>query len=216
MSVSQVSTGRTVSMATIVPRSVEAMPPQDLPLIRTMRERMRAGEPYAADTGLVELGDRAADLTDALDAVPARDRARRQELLERLLAAVGTDAEVRSPLRVAYGSGISVGARCRIGPGLVADEAATITIGDDVRIDAHVQLLTPVQPLEAERRRAGWEAARPVVLGDDVWLGAGVVVMPGVTIGAGTVVGAGSVVVSDLPAGVLAVGSPAKVIRQLG
>ena len=192
------------------------MPPQDLPLIRTMRERMRAGEPYAVDAGLVELGDRAADLTDALDAVPARDRARRQELLERLLAAVGEDAEVRSPLRVGYGSGITVGARWRVGPGLVALDSAPITIGDDVRLDAHVQLLTPVHPLEADRRRAGWEAARPVTLGDDVWLGPGVVVMPGVTIGAGTVVGAGSVVVSDLPAGVLAVGSPAQVIRQLG
>lgn len=69
--------------------------------------------------------------------------------------------------------------------------------------------------LDTERRRAGWEKADPVTIGDNVWLGGGVIVCPGVTIRADTVVGAGSVVTKDLPSGVLAVGSPARVIRTL-
>jgi maltose O-acetyltransferase len=79
-----------------------------------------------------------------------------------------------------------------------------------------VQLLTPTHPLEAEPRRAKWEAAEPITIGDNVWLGGGVIVCPGVTIGADTVVGAGAVVTDDLPAGVLAVGSPARLVRSLG
>ncbi|MGB3684261.1 MAG: DapH/DapD/GlmU-related protein [Ornithinimicrobium sp.] len=70
-------------------------------------------------------------------------------------------------------------------------------------------------PLEPDPRRQKWEAAQPITIGDNVWLGGGVIVCPGVSIGADTVVGAGSVVSRDLPPGVLAVGSPARVIREL-
>jgi maltose O-acetyltransferase len=78
-----------------------------------------------------------------------------------------------------------------------------------------VQLLTATHPLDPGPRRDKWEAAEPIVIGDNVWLGGGAIVCPGVTIGADTVVGAGSVVTRDLPAGVVAVGSPANVIREL-
>jgi maltose O-acetyltransferase len=94
-------------------------------------------------------------------------------------------------------------------------DVATVTIGDDVQIGPNVQLLTPTHPLDPGPRRDKWEAAQPIVIGDNVWLGGGVIVCPGVTIGADTVVGAGSVVVRDLPAGVVAVGSPARVVREL-
>jgi maltose O-acetyltransferase len=90
-----------------------------------------------------------------------------------------------------------------------------VTIGDDVQIGPGVQLLTATHPIEQGPRRDKWEAAQPIVIGDNVWLGGGVIVCPGVTIGADTVVGAGSVVVQDLPSGVVAVGSPAKVIRSI-
>ena len=78
-----------------------------------------------------------------------------------------------------------------------------------------MQLLTATHPLEPGARRDKWEAAEPITIGDNVWLGGGVIVCPGVTIGADTVVGAGSVVTGDLPPRVLAVGSPARVIREL-
>ena len=94
-------------------------------------------------------------------------------------------------------------------------DVAAITIGDDVQIGPNVQLLTATHPLEPQPRRDKWEAAEPITIGDNVWLGGGVIVCPGVTIGADTVVGAGSVVTRDLPAGVVAVGSPARVLREL-
>ena len=97
----------------------------------------------------------------------------------------------------------------------MALDVAPITIGDDVQIGPNVQLLTPTHPLEAGPRRDKWEAAAPIVIGDNVWLGGGVIVLPGVTIGADTVVGAGAVVTRDLPAACSRVGNPARVVRQL-
>ncbi|HRA51701.1 DapH/DapD/GlmU-related protein, partial [Actinotalea sp.] len=94
-------------------------------------------------------------------------------------------------------------------------DVAPITIGDDCQIGPNVQLLTPIHPTEPGPRRDKVEAAAAITLGDNVWLGGGVIVLPGVSIGDDTVVGAGSVVTKDLPAGVVAVGNPARVIRHL-
>ncbi len=94
-------------------------------------------------------------------------------------------------------------------------DCARITIGESCQIATGVQLVTPSHPVEPVARRAEWECAHPITLGDNVWLGAGAIVCPGVTIGDDTVVGAGSVVVKDLPAGVVAVGNPARVIRSV-
>ncbi len=183
---------------------------------RTMRERMLAGDPYIADDPeLEELSLAARDLMDAYNATSARQRPLRRALLERLLGGIGEDSEIRPPLMLDYGSHITVGARCFANFGLVALDVATITIGDDVQIGPNVQLLTPTHPVEPEPRRQKWESAEPIVIGDNVWLGGGVIVCPGVTIGANTVVGAGSVVVTDLPADVVAVGTPARVVKQL-
>ncbi|MGY1735724.1 sugar O-acetyltransferase [Geodermatophilus sp. SYSU D00684] len=183
---------------------------------RTMRERMLAGDPYIADDPeLAEANAAALDLMAAYNATSARQRPLRRELLGRLLGAVGEGTEIRPPLYVDYGSNLRVGARCFANFGLVALDVAAITIGDDVQIGPNVQLLTPTHPVEPGPRRDKWEAAEPIALGDNVWLGGGVVVLPGVTIGADTVVGAGSVVTRDLPAGVVAVGNPARVVREL-
>jgi maltose O-acetyltransferase len=184
---------------------------------RTMRERMLAGDPYIADDPELAEGSFAArDLMGAYNATSARQAPLRRALLEQLLGAVGEGTELRSPVYVDYGSNIRIGARCFANYGLVALDVAAITIGDDVQIGPNVQLLTPTHPLEAEPRRQKWEAAEPITIGDNVWLGGGVIVCPGVTIGADTVVGAGAVVTRDLPAGVLALGNPARVVRQLG
>jgi maltose O-acetyltransferase len=94
-------------------------------------------------------------------------------------------------------------------------DVARITIGDDVQIGPNVQLLTPTHPLEPGARRDKWEAAQPITIGDNVWLGGGVIVLPGVTIGADAVVGAGAVVTKDLAPGSVAVGNPARVIRTV-
>jgi maltose O-acetyltransferase len=183
---------------------------------RTMRERMLAGDLYIADDPVIaEESFAARDLMGAYNATSARQGPLRRRLLEQLLGAVGEDTELRSPVYVDYGSNLRIGARCFANYGLVALDVADITIGDDVQIGPNVQLLTPTHPLEAEPRRQKWEAAEPITIGDNVWLGGGVIVCPGVTIGSDTVVGAGAVVTRDLPAGVLALGNPARVVREL-
>lgn len=185
---------------------------------RSMRERMEAGDLYIADDPeLAEASGRARELMLAYNATGAGvdEDERRRDLLGRLFAAVGEGTELRPPLYVDYGSRIRVGARCFANVGLVALDVAEITIGDDVQIGPNVQLLTPTHPLDPGPRRDKWEAAEPITIGHNVWLGGGAIVLPGVTIGDDTVVGAGAVVTRDLPAGVVAVGSPARVVRRL-
>lgn len=183
---------------------------------KSMRERMLAGELYLADDPeLREQSLRAMELMEAYNSTPARDTARQLKVLTELLGSVGQDTEIRPPLRVDYGSNIIIGAGCFANFGLIALDVAAITLGDDVQIGPNVQLLTPTHPLDPGLRRAKWEAAQPITIGDNVWLGGGAIVLGGVAIGENTVVGAGAVVTRDLPADVVAVGNPARVIRTL-
>ncbi|HEY1119403.1 MAG TPA: sugar O-acetyltransferase [Acidimicrobiales bacterium] len=183
---------------------------------RSMYERMLAGDLYIADDpAITEAHQRAVDLTTAYNATTARQGEERRDLLDRLLGSVGARTEIRPPFQVDYGKQIHIGEGTFANYGLVALDVATITIGDDVQIGPNVQLLTPTHPLESGPRRDKWEAAMPITIGDNVWLGGGVIVLPGVTIGENTVVGAGAVVTRDLPANVLAVGNPARVVREI-
>lgn len=131
-----------------------------------------------------------------------------------MLGELGADSHVKPPLFVDYGRNIRIGARTFINYKLVALDVAAITIGDDCQIGPNVQLLTPTHPVDPQPRRDKLEAAQPITIGDNVWLGGGVIVCPGVRIGDNTVVGAGAVVTRDLPANVVAVGNPARVIRE--
>jgi maltose O-acetyltransferase len=183
---------------------------------RSQRERMLAGELYIADDPqLAADSQRALKLTREFNASDPADPKARLALLRELLGSVGEGTEVRSPLYCDYGYQTHVGARTFINFGVVLLDVATIRIGDDVQVGPNVQFLTPTHPVEAEPRRAKWEAAKPITIGDNVWLGGGVIICPGVSIGANTVVGAGAVVVRDLPANVIAVGNPARVVRSL-
>lgn len=179
------------------------------------KARMLRGELYVADDP--ELDADAARRSAVLDRfnAPGLSDAERMAILRELLAHIGEDTVVRAPLQMDYGYQTTIGARSFINVGAVILDVARVTIGDDVQIGPNVQLLTPTHPLEAAPRRAKLEAAEPIVIGDNAWLGGGVIVCPGVTVGPDTVVGAGAVVTRDLPAGVLAVGNPARVIREL-
>ncbi len=184
---------------------------------RTNRERMLAGDLYIADDPENErLARRAFALADACyrATVAGDDEAARQALTE-LLGSLGEGAYVKPPLAVDYGENVHIGARTFVNSNLTALDVARITIGEDCQIGPNVQLLTPTHPVDPQPRRDKLEAALPIVLGDNVWLGGGVIVCPGVTIGDNTVVGAGSVVVRDLPANVVAVGNPARVVREI-
>lgn len=177
---------------------------------------MLAGDQYfAEDAELARESDRAAVLTAQYNATAGDDHGARGRLLRELLGTVGDGTVIRPPFRCDYGYQTHVGARTFANWGLVALDVARITIGDDVQIGPNVQLLTATHPLEPGPRQAKWESARPITIGNNVWLGGGVIVCPGVTIGENTVVGAGAVVTRDLPPNVVAVGNPARVIRHL-
>ncbi len=183
---------------------------------RSQWERMDAGELYVADDPRIASEQRRAQvLQDRFNRTGPDDAPERRRILGELLGGLGEGAEIRPPLYVDYGYRIRVGRGVFANYGLVALDVAAIEIGDDTQIGPNVQLLTPTHPLDPELRRAKWEAAEPITIGANVWLGGGVIVLPGVTIGDDTVVGAGAVVSRDLPAGVVAVGNPARVVRSL-
>lgn len=179
---------------------------------------MLAGEPRRGGGHDPELGAlfvKARKLVAAYNQADALDGDNLRRILTELLGSVGEGVSIRQPLFVDFGAHITIGARTFVNSGLTALDVARITIGEDVMFGPNVQLLTPSHPLDAAARLEKWETGLPITIGDNVWLGGGVIVVPGVTIGANTVVGAGAVVTKDLPAGVLAVGAPARVIRQL-
>ncbi|MDA3645894.1 sugar O-acetyltransferase [Saccharopolyspora indica] len=180
------------------------------------KERMLRGEWYLDEPDLVEDRKRCWRVLDRFNATGADDDAERRKLLEELFAEFGPGACVLPRFTCSYGAQISIGANSFVNNDALLMDDAAITIGEDVRIGPRAQLLTALHPLEDhERRRAGWERPAPITIGDNAWLGGGVIVCPGVSIGANAVVGAGSVVVRDVPERVFAAGNPARVIRQL-
>ena len=183
---------------------------------RSQRERMLAGALYIADDPELAADSlRAKRLTAEFNANPAAEREERQRILRELLGSIGADTTIRPPFYCDYGYQIHIGTRTFANFGLVALDVGRITIGDDVQIGPNVQLLTPTHPVDPDVRRDRWEAAEPITIGDNVWLGGGVIVLPGITIGDNTVVGAGAVVTKDLPANVVAVGNPARIVRSI-
>ncbi|WP_156165000.1 sugar O-acetyltransferase [Demequina silvatica] len=184
---------------------------------RTNRQRMLDGDLYIADDPEnARLHERGVRLVDAYHRATVAGDPGARGLLSDLLGTLGEDAHINAPLFVDYGENLHVGARTFINYNLCALDVATITIGEDCQIGPNVQLLTPTHPIDPQPRRDKLEAAKPIVIGDNVWLGGGVIVCPGVSIGENSVIGAGSVVTKDIPANVVAVGNPARVIRTIG
>jgi maltose O-acetyltransferase len=183
---------------------------------RSTRERMLAGDRYRGYDAAMEADwKRATSLMHRINHADPTDREGLRQLFQDLLGSLGEDSEIRPPFHCDYGFQTFVGKRVFCNFGLVSLDVARVTIGDDVLLGPNVQLLTPTHPLEPGPRRDKWEAAKPIVIEDNAWLGGGVIVCPGVTIGQNTVVGAGAGVTRDLPPNVVAVGNPARVIRQL-
>jgi maltose O-acetyltransferase len=180
------------------------------------KERMLLGEPYlSTDPGLLAERRECRLRCEKFNATSFADADAGEAILRELLGAVGPETVVLAPFQCDYGYQITIGARTHINYGAVLLDAAEVTIGDDVQIGPGVQLITALHPLDAAARRTGEETAAPVRVQDDVWLAAGVLVLPGVTIGAATVVGAGSVVTRDLPPRHLCFGNPCRVIRPI-
>jgi maltose O-acetyltransferase len=181
-----------------------------------MRLRMEQGEPYRADDPeLTAARARAEGLVARYNATSHADDQLRERLLRELLGSVGDNVVVSPPFHCDYGRYISIGSGTFVNYDCVMLDVACIRIGEACQLGPKVQLLTPTHPLDPEERRLGWEAGKPIEIGDNVWLGGGVIVCPGVSIDDNTVVGAGAVVNRDLPAGVLAVGNPVRVVREV-
>jgi maltose O-acetyltransferase len=171
---------------------------------------MLAGELYlAADPELVAERTRCEELMRSYNASGDAD------VLRELLGALGKNASIRPPFFCDYGYNITLGADVFVNFNCVMLDVVPITIGDRVQIASAVQLLAADHPLDARERASGREFGRVITIEDDVWLGGGAIVCPGVTIGQGSVIGAGSVVTKDVPAGVVAVGNPCRVLREL-
>lgn len=180
----------------------------------TEREKMLAGLAYdPGDPDLVAGRARAVGLTMRINQEP--DREKRAALVNQLVHAADGQAAIMPGFFCDYGDNIHLGARAFVNANSVFLDCAEIRIGDDFQCGPGVQLLTPEHPLGAAERRSGVESARPITIGDDVWIGGGAIVLAGVSIGDRAVIGAGAVVTRDVPADVLMLGNPARPVRKL-
>jgi maltose O-acetyltransferase len=181
-----------------------------------MRERMLRGELYLADDPeLAGARARARDLVHRYNTTAPDAGDDRAALLRELLGDVGDGVVIEPPFRCDYGSNLRIGAGTFVNYDAMMLDVVPIDIGANCQIAPRVQLLAATHPVDPRTRRLGWENGAPITLGDNVWLGGGVIVCPGVAIGDDTIVGAGAIVTRDLPTGVVAVGNPARVLRAI-
>ena len=139
----------------------------------------------------------------------------RQQMMRLFLGKTGKDFTITSPFNCDYGYNIELGENFYSNVNLVILDGAKVTIGDNVFIAPNVGIYTAGHPLDVEQRNQGLEYAYPVTIGNNVWIGAGVSILPGVTIGDSTVIAAGSVVTKDIPSDCVAAGNPAVVKKRL-
>lgn len=180
-------------------------------------EKAAAGLLYDAnyDPELLAARAKAKDLCMDYNQLRSTQQAERTALLRALLGACGEDTCIEPPFFVDYGSNIRVGKAFFANHNLVVLDGAPVTFGDHVFIGPNCCFSTAGHPLDVAQRNAGLEYAKPITVGNNVWIGMGVQVLPGVTIGDNAVIGAGSVVTKDIPAGMLAVGAPCRPIREI-
>lgn len=178
-------------------------------------DRMRAGELYDPfDAELVAARTRARDLCQDLNATREADQDLRRRLTRELFGAGGDSVWMQPPFYCDYGVNIVLGERVFFNFNCVVLDVCPVRIGNFTLFGPNVQLYTATHPLNAELRRRQ-EFAKPITIGDDVWVGGGAIVCPGVTIGSRTVIGAGSVVTRDIPPDVVAAGNPCRVMRKI-
>jgi maltose O-acetyltransferase len=182
----------------------------------TEKEKMLAGELYnPLDEQLSAERLNARLLLAALNETREDETAERTSLLRELLPNAGDGLWLQPPFYCDYGYNIKMGEKVFFNFNCVVLDVTQVTIGSRTLFGPNVQVYTATHPMNHTERAAGLEFAKPITIGDDVWIGGSVVICPGVTIGDRSVIGAGSVVTKDIPADVFAAGNPCKVIRSL-
>ena len=182
----------------------------------SIRDEMMSGRLYdATSPELLEELLKTQEMCQEYNAIRITDLEGRCAMLRKLIGKAGENLIINPPFFCDYGSNIEVGDNVFINAYCVILDEAKVTIGNNVFIAPQCGFYTAGHPLDKDLRRRKLEYSLPITIGDDVWIGGMVCVMPGVTIGSGTVIGGGSVVIDDIPAGVLAAGNPCRVIREI-
>ncbi|MCH5196449.1 MAG: sugar O-acetyltransferase [Oscillospiraceae bacterium] len=169
----------------------------------------------ATSAELVQKRNYAKDLCFEYNAIKPSLTEQRDEFIRKILGKAGKNILIEQPFWCDYGYNIEVGDNFYANHGLVILDGAKVIFGNNVFIAPQCGFYTAGHPLDFPTRNSGLEYALPITVGDNVWIGGMVCVMPGVTIGSGSVIGGGSVVVHDIPENSLAVGNPCKVIRTI-
>jgi len=184
----------------------------------TEREKIHSGNIYwPSDDSIMTEQLGYLDLMDEYNRMPRRLQKERQEMLKKLFAEVGENCYIESPYFGNWGGHhVHLGSNIYANFGLTMVDDTHIYVGDNTMFGPNVTIATAGHPIDPELRSRGLQYNLPVRIGRNCWLGAGVIVMPGVTIGDNTVIGAGSIVTKDIPSGVVAVGNPCRVLREVG
>lgn len=183
----------------------------------TEQEKMEAGLLYDPGSDAKLAKDRAVckDRCLAYNMTLPSHLEERRALMKKILGKTDGAFHIESDFWCDYGYNIAIGEHFYANHNTVILDCAKVTFGSHVLIGPNCGFYTAGHPLDPRRRNQGLEYARPITVGDNVWIGGGVSVMPGVTIGSNTVIGSGSVVTKDIPSGVVAVGNPCKVLRTV-
>ena len=183
----------------------------------TEKEKMLAGMIYDANYNeeLAEERRKAKDLCYEYNQIYPSQEEKQREVMRKILGKTEKNFMIVAPFWCDYGYNIEIGENFYANHNMIILDGGKVTFGDNVFIAPNCGFYTAGHPLDTESRNAGLEYAHPIKVGNNVWIGAGVSVLPGVTIGNNTVIGAGSVVTKDIPNNVVAVGNPCRVIKKL-
>lgn len=180
--------------------------------------KMKSGEWYDAnfDPGLLNERLAVKDLCSKFNQLLPSETEKQRVLLKKILPNVEVEkVSILAPFMVDYGYNVFMGRGSFLNHNCYLMDCAEIRFGEDCYIGPDCGFYTAIHPLDRERRLAGLEKALPIKIGNAVWLGGGVKILPGVTIGDGAVIGAGSIVTKDIPENVVAVGNPARVVKKI-
>ncbi|PVU97990.1 hypothetical protein BB559_001824 [Furculomyces boomerangus] len=182
---------------------------------KTEREKMVAGELSCFyDPELVELRQRARVLVAELQGTYNND-SERIRITKELFGTADDTTYLERNVFLNYGINTHVGKNFYMNANCVILDNGRVDIGDSVMFGPCVQLYTVTHPLETDLRKAGFDSTKPIKIGNGVWVGGGAIILPGVTIGDNAVIGSGAVVTKDVPADVLVVGNPAKIVKHI-